>query len=646
MTALIELDQINRQFHRGEVAIPVLCNISLVVNAGDFVAITGPSGSGKSTLMNVLGLLDRADGGDYRIDGQNVSSLSSDQKALLRRDRFGFIFQHYQLLAHETALGNVMMPAVYTGISRTERRQRAVELLSRLGLGNRLDHRPGQLSGGQQQRVAIARALINGAEILLADEPTGALDRQSGQELLDLLAALNRDGLTILLITHDPAVAAHAHRIIEISDGKIVSDRRTIEQRACSKRSISSITWSQPVTKGARIGDIVTMASRALSYHWLRTMLTLLGVIIGVASVVALLAVGEGARHSVMTSLAALGTDLIQVRPGAPNLRGDGGQPSTLTLADGEAITALTSVATVVPEFTNPVTLRVGRFDYQTNANATTPSFPAIRNWALSRGEFFNQTDLVGHANVAVIGQTVGRAVFASGDDPLGRFLSVNGVPFQIIGIMSAKGASPGGGDMDDIVFIPFSSGTQRLFGQRHVRAMTVKVRDVDRIDTTQETIRRLLLARHGVEDFQIRNMSGLLATADDTQKTLTLLLGTIAAIALLVGGIGVMNIMLVSVSERSREIGLRLAIGARRRDILRQFNLEAVAICILGGVIGVILGLGCAILLRQTGRPILLSLTPVLLAFGCATVTGLVFGYLPARKAAGLDPVVALAAE
>lgn len=647
---IISLRDIRKTFYRGTLAVEVLHGISLDIHAGEFVAIMGASGSGKSTLMNLIGLLDRPTQGSYRFDGDEVSTLDADGRALLRREAFGFIFQQYNLLPSESATANVEMPAIYAGLPRSQRRQRAEALLGQLGLSDRLDHRPTQLSGGQQQRVSIARALMNGGAVILADEPTGALDSKSGAEVMRLLHDLNAQGHTILLITHDHDVAAQANRIIELKDGNIIADQPvTHPEIQTAPAQATPLRPARGRSTGFALFDALEagrMALQALHSNLLRTLLTLLGIIIGVASVVAMLAIGDGAKQSVLDRITAMGTNLLLIRPGAPNIRQAGGVTATLTADDADAIAAeVHNILASVPEYTGNVTVRTGSRDYVTQVNATTAPFPVAREWPVAEGIFFSESDVKSYLPVAVIGQTVANNLF-EGTDPIGRYVLLNNIPFQVIGIMSPKGATPWGADQDDIIYVPLSTGMLRLFGQRYVRTITVQVQDVKQINDTQEDIRQLLMARHRAEDFQIRNMASIIETAMETQNTLTILLGSIAAISLLVGGIGVMNIMLVSVTERTREIGVRMATGARRFNIMMQFNSEALAICTLGGLIGVALGLGVTWLFAWFGRPVIFSPEPVLLAFFCAFATGLLFGYLPARKAADLDPVVALAAE
>ncbi len=648
---LIELSGITKTYRRGDVSVEVLHGISLSIYPGEFVAIMGSSGSGKSTLMNILGCLDRPTSGSYRFAGHEVSTLDRDRQALLRREAFGFIFQQYNLLATADAVENVEVPAVYAGLSKAERAGRAKQILTSLGLGERLDHRPNQLSGGQQQRVSIARALINGGQVILADEPTGALDSRSGEDVLQLLENLNAEGHTVLLITHDPKVAQRARRVIEIRDGLLTADTgpapRASDAAAMRfRREYGFGRKRVPMVTAPDMLEAAKVALRSLRANVLRTFLTLLGIIVGVGSVVAMVAIGDGAKQDVMRRIQSMGTNLLLIRPGAPNMRMAGGTTATLVAADAEAIEDVPGVDHAVGEFQSSVTVRYGNRDYLTQANSTGPSFPDARDWPVGQGSFFTQEDMRGYAPVVVLGQTIVRNVFPPGEDPVGRYVLLNNVPFQVIGVMAPRGASPMGSDQDDVVFTPLTTGQLRLHGQRYVRSITVQVDDVARIDQVQAAIRNLLIARHRAEDFQIRNMASILETATQTQNTMTILLGSIAAISLLVGGIGVMNIMLVSVTERTREIGIRMATGARRINIMMQFNTEAVVVCGIGGLIGVAGGLVTAAVMARFGWSIAYDVWPVALAFACAFATGLIFGFLPARKAANLDPVVALGAE
>lgn len=642
VTPLIELIDVRKTYQSGDLDVEVLHGISLKIYPGEFLAIMGASGSGKTTLMNILGCLDRPSAGSYRFMSQDVSGFGRDELARLRREAFGFVFQSYNLIGTATAVENVEVPAIYSGVPAHERNARARQLLTTLGLGERLGHRPSQLSGGQQQRVSIARALMNGGRIVLADEPTGALDTQSGIEVMALMKDLSSRGHTIILITHAIEVAEQAQRIIHIKDGLIVDDSGAQFPASPAAAKVKETHDSG----GGFISGLMEAAKtavRALYANLFRTVLTLLGIVIGVGSVITMLAIGDGAKEAVLTRISAMGTNLLMVRPGAPNQRGVGGSVATLIPADAEALATLPNVLAAVPELGGSVTMRFGSSDYQTQATGTTATFPIARNWDVSQGVFFSNADVRSYAAVVVLGQTVVDNLFAKDVDPLGKYVVLNNVMFQVIGVMAPRGASPGGQDQDDAVVIPLTTGSLRLFGQRFLRTITVAVDDVDRIDETQDAVSTLLEERHRAVDFQIRNMASIIETASETQNTLTVLLASIAAISLLVGGIGVMNIMLVSVTERTREIGIRMATGARMRNILQQFLTEALVVSVLGGALGVALGMLAALVVNAFGTPIKFSLSPVVLAFGCALAIGLVFGYFPARKAAQVDPVVAL---
>ncbi|MGE0680225.1 MAG: MacB family efflux pump subunit [Candidatus Binatia bacterium] len=644
-TPLLELTNIEKHYQTGDTTIRALDRASLTVHQGEFVAIMGQSGSGKSTLMNIIGCLDRPTSGSYRVLDKEAAHLSPDELAALRRDTFGFVFQRYNLLASATAGENVEIPSVYAGLPKQKRTVHALQLLAQLGLGERAEHRPAELSGGQQQRVAIARALVNDPPVILADEPTGALDSKSGEEVLTLLKELHAEGRTIILITHAENVAQHASRIVRIQDGRIIEDSAPAGASVYAPRAQKEKEDRIGVGFTSSLHEALLTAWRSLRVNLFRTILTLLGIIIGVAAVVAMLAVGEGSRQQVLNQISAMGTNLMTIRPGAPGIRGEG-DVVTLTPEDAAAIKALPNIENVVPERNGRLTARYGNIDYQTTVQGVGEDFTYARDWEVAEGQFFTMEDVTRVASVLVLGRTAAKTLFPHGGNPIGKYIFLRNAPFLVIGVMTEKGASPGGSDQDDAVFVPLNTALTRLFGKSYLSSITVKVADTTDIDITQARIEELLKARHKTEDFGVRNMASILEFAMETQNTFTLLLGTVAAISLLVGGIGVMNIMLVSVVERTREIGIRMATGARMRDILLQFNIEAAVVCAVGGIMGILVGVIVGLGLRLGGMSVIFSVTPAVFAFTCASATGLLFGYLPARKAARLDPVIALASE
>ena len=490
---LIELEGVCKTYRSGDLDVEVLHGVSLKIYAGEFLAIMGASGSGKTTLMNILGCLDRPTTGTYRFMGKDVSGFERDELARLRREAFGFVFQSYNLIGTATAVENVEVPAVYSGMAPQERDRRARELLVSLGLGERLGHRPSQLSGGQQQRVSIARALMNGGRIVLADEPTGALDTQSGIEVMALMKDLSQHGHTVILITHAVEMAEQAQRIINIKDGLIVEDPGP-------QRPAGSVPVTEPSAQQERGGGLISglteatkTAVRALHANLFRTVLTLLGIVIGVGSVITMLAIGDGAKQVVLTRISAMGTNLLLMRPGAPNRRGVGGSVASLVPDDAIALAALPNVLAAVPELGGSVTARFGSSDYQTQATGTTATFPVARNWPVSEGVFFSDNDVKSYAAVAVLGQTVADNLFAKNIDPIGQYVVLNNVLFQVIGMMTQRGADAAGQDQDDVVLVPLTTGGLRLFGQSFLRTITVAVDDVERIDETQEAATDLL---------------------------------------------------------------------------------------------------------------------------------------------------------
>ena len=641
---LLHLQAITRVYGKGDAEVRALDGVDLTIREGEFVAIIGQSGSGKSTLMNLLGCLDRPTAGTYRIHGQDVSDMDADALAALRRRTFGFVFQRYNLLANVSASENVEIPAIYAGIRQSERKARAHDLLGRLGLGGREKSRPGQLSGGQQQRVAVARALMNDAEVILADEPTGALDTGTSEELLELLEELHRSGRTVILITHDQHVAQRADRTIELRDGKIVSDSGFVDR--------PQVALDQGEVKSSpsfflQLTESIKTAFRSLRANLFRTALTLLGVVIGVAAVVAMLAVGQGSQRDVMARFEDMGANLLFVSPGGDRgarMRGDA--IATLTLEDAEALGELDNVLAAVPSRSGSATLRRGSNDHRGTVEGVSEDWLLANTRNLAYGSFFTAEDVDRRVGVVVLGTTTAGELFDNVSDAVGEYVFLAGAPFEIAGILEEEGASSFGRDQDDLALIPITTGMMRVFGSSYLSSVTIAVEDTDVISDTETQANDLLLQRHGTQDFRIRNTASLLESVQETQNSFSMLLGAVASISLLVGGIGVMNIMLVSVSERTREIGVRMATGARRSDILVQFIVEAVVVCALGGVIGILTGFAICAILANLGTSIAITPTPAILAFSTAFLTGFVFGFLPARNASRLDPVRALAAE
>ncbi len=647
---LIELSEVTRTFITGGgVEVNALRGIDLKIYPGEFLAIVGQSGSGKSTLMNILGCLDRPTSGKYLFAGRDIKSFDADGLAWLRREAFGFVFQSYNLLGNESALENVQVPAVYAGLNASEREVRAENLLSSLGLGERMDHRPTQLSGGQQQRVSIARAMMNGGNVILADEPTGALDSQSGVEVMALLEDLARKGHTVILITHDQEVAEHADRIIEFRDGEIISDSGPKPANVDSKNNAKlrdMFMSRKALSMFAGVGEAIRMALRSLKANVFRTMLTLLGIVIGVSSVVAMLAIGEGAQQDIIQIMNQLGTNVMTIRP--QRLPGSfRSMPSTLTKEDALGVQEnIPNVVAAIPQMqARNTTVRFGRNDTQTSIVATSEVMPTVESWPMAQGVFFTDEDSENITAVAVLGTEVAQELFPAGQNILGEYVLIRNIPFQVIGILTPKGAQ-GFNNPDDAVYVPYRTGAIRVFGQDVADEIRVLVDDADFIDQTEQNVLEYLTALHGTEDMRVNQNTSMLESASQSQETFTLLLGSVAAISLLVGGIGVMNIMLVSVTERTREIGVRMATGARQSDILAQFLSEAIVVSCFGGIVGIVLGVSVGLILQRFDVSIYFSSTPMLLAFTCSVSTGLIFGFAPARKASRLDPVVALANE
>ncbi|KXO81706.1 macrolide transporter [Acinetobacter venetianus] len=652
---LLEVSKLTREFPAGEGTVQILKGIDLKIYAGELVAIVGQSGSGKSTLMNILGCLDKPTDGSYLVSGRETRQLEPDELAQLRREYFGFIFQRYHLLGDLTASGNVEVPAIYAGVESHLRQERSAELLSELGLEERLHHRPSQLSGGQQQRVSIARALMNGGDVILADEPTGALDKNSGIEVMRILRELNAKGHTIILVTHDMNVAKNATRIIEISDGNIISDRANTPENDDADLERQTLQRTPQKKTSAwrsfldRLGEAFRMALLAMNAHRMRTFLTMLGIIIGIASVVSVVALGNGSQKQILENISSLGTNTITVYQGrgfGDNSRAS--QTKTLVPADGEALAEQPYVDGVSPSVNTSVTLRFKETEASATVNGVSSDFFYVRGMTFKSGQAFDKDSVTQRAQDVVIDTNTEKTFFADGTNPLGQVILLGSVPSRVIGVIDAEKGFMGNSDSLN-VYLPYSTVMSRMLGQSNVRSIIVRIKDEYPSSAAENAILTLLEQRHGAQDVFTQNSDSIRETIQQTTATMTLLISAIAVISLVVGGIGVMNIMLVSVTERTQEIGVRMAVGARQSDILQQFLIEAILVCLLGGILGVLLSLGIGQIIGHFAKGVIemsYSTTSIVAAFVCSSLIGIVFGFLPARNAAQLDPVAALARE
>jgi macrolide transport system ATP-binding/permease protein len=721
---LIRLEDIHKTYHLGEIDVPVLKGISLTIQRGEMVALMGASGSGKTTLMNILGCLDRPTAGRFWLDGQEMSRLTPNQRALVRTEKLGFVFQSFNLLARTTAVHNVLMPLDYSprAPGSAEARLRATILLDRVGLADRFDHEPSQMSGGQQQRVAIARSLINQPALVLADEPTGNLDSHTSVEILHMFQQLNAEGITVILVTHDPKVAAYAHRTIRISDGLIEGDERSAESQAIATAVEAVPQAGQAGQKPAAADSArhrssggsslsifpptIRTALGALQRNKMRSALTALGVIIGVTSVIAMTEIGEGSKIAIQESIGKMGANNILVLPGAATSSGvsfGSGSVQTLTPEDADAILKeCPSVSDVAPVVRARTQVVYNNRNWNTNSiTGTTPSYLNVRDWgSMDEGDVFTERDVRNRNKVCLLGQSIRRELFQD-ESPIGKEVRIQNVSFRVIGVLPRKGANMMGMDQDDIVIAPWTtikyhvsgnsaatqtattsasttsnqvnslnnlypgataiypalSPTQAADTPQPIRFVTVdqfyaKARSTEEIPQAIEQITTVLRERHHIQsgrddDFNIRDMTELTKTLSSTSQMMSVLLLIVAGISLVVGGVGIMNIMLVSVTERTREIGLRMAVGARGHHILRQFLVEAVVLCLLGGGVGILFGRGASMMVQSIMRwPTAPSLPAIIAAVVVSAGVGILFGFYPAWKASRLDPIEALRYE
>jgi macrolide transport system ATP-binding/permease protein len=697
---IIKLEHVARTYHVGDVDVHALRDVSLVIEAGEFVAIMGHSGSGKSTLMAIIGCLDRPSGGHYFFEGLDVAGLSEPERAGLRSERLGFVFQSFNLLARTSAIENVALPLFYAAsgpASASSRTERARSALGLLGLGDRERNTPGQLSGGQQQRVAIARALINSPGLLLADEPTGNLDTRTSHEIMETLTKLNREqGVTIIVVTHEADIADYADRVLTMRDGEIISDKRNPKPAKEPAKSRANEAASHPnpppvapsaaraTTVWAFALMIMAAAVQALRRNMMRSALTMLGVFIGVAALIAMVAVGQGANDAVRKQIERLGTNLVVVLPGARTaggMRAGSGSASTLTTSDAQAIrresVAVSEVSYLIRQSGQ---VESGNQNWATSIQGISPNYPPLTNWRIDAGREISPDDEATAALVVVIGQTVSRQLFGQSQGPIGAFIQVKGVPLRVIGLLESKGQTSFGQDQDDLVMIPFTTAERKVLGVAapsqaqtqlnwiypsapnpygltphlagYVNQIYVQAANQTDVQAAIRQITEILARRHRIKpgddnDFSVRNLSQIAETAESSSRIMALLLAAVASISLVVGGIGIMNILLVSVTERTREIGLRMAIGARRMHVLLQFLAEAVFLSVTGGVAGIVMGVAfSAAISFFAGWPAPISGTAIAGGFLFSAAVGIFFGYYPARKAAHLDPIEALRYE
>ncbi|HDT0720148.1 TPA: macrolide ABC transporter ATP-binding protein/permease MacB [Proteus mirabilis] len=647
MSALLELNNVSRLYTNGEEDTVVLDQISLTINAGEMVAIIGASGSGKSTLMNILGCLDKPSSGEYKVAGQCVAEMESDQLAALRREHFGFIFQRYHLMAHLTAEQNVEIPAIYAGKSTEQRKERARALLTRLGLAERIHYRPSQLSGGQQQRVSIARALMNGGEVILADEPTGALDSQSGKEVMAILKQLNQQGHTVIIVTHDPLIAQQADRIIEIKDGQIISDNNNHHSVPVKKAPVPIQTASYFNQVIGRFTQALNMAWRAIVVNKIRTLLTMLGIIIGIASVVTIIVIGDAAKDRVLADIKAIGANTIDIYPGKELGSDSPEDKQSLTIQDVEALKQQSYIQSVTPQIYFSSRLRRGNQDAPATVSGVNEDYFSVYALKFAQGGTFTPDMIHRQAQVVVIDENTRHRFFPNKQAVIGEQIIIRNIPSTIIGVV-AEQKSTFGDNKSLRVWVPYSTLSSRIYNRSYLDNITVKVKEGYDASVAEQQILRLLTIRHGKKDIFTYNIDSFIKAAEKTTQTMQLFLTLVAVISLVVGGIGVMNIMLVSVTERTREIGIRMAVGARANDVMQQFLIESVLVCLVGGLLGISLSFAIAMFasMMLPNWHFVFQPTALISAFACSTAIGVIFGFLPARNAAKMNPIDALARE
>jgi len=694
---VVHLVDLTRSFQLGDTEVRALQRVSVSIDRGEFVAIMGSSGSGKSTMMNIIGCLDRPTSGQFVFEGRDVARLSEPELANIRSKQIGFVFQSFNLLARTSALENVILPLLYgaaASLTSSERNDRGRDMLTSVGLADRARNMPNQLSGGQQQRIALARALINRPTVLLADEPTGNLDTRTSHEIMEIIRRLNREqGVTVIVVTHEPDIAAYADRVIIMRDGQILSDKHQVAvvtpdhadtgvtAVVAAKAEITALPEDASGFRLAFLSMIVSASLQALARNKLRSALTMLGVFIGVAALIAMVAVGDGASAAVKKQLESLGTNMVVIQPGATTaggVRAGAGSASTLTVVDAESILR----ADPAVQRISYLTRQTGQVEYRdqnwsTAIQGVTPSYLDIVSWHIASGSSMTEQQNDTAETVCLIGQTVYQNLFPPGEDPVGAIILIKGVPMRVIGLLASKGQTGFGQDQDDVVMIPFSTAERKVLGVAtpqtaqnlvsanyppapnafgisprmtgYVNSIYVQAAASDLVNTAITQVTATLARRHHIQigqldDFSVRNLSQIAEAQESSSQVMAALLAMVASISLLVGGIGIMNILLVSVTERTREIGIRMAIGARRLQVLLQFLAESVVLSVTGGVAGIGFGLLLSFIISKLAHwPTQVSLTAVLGGFAFSAAVGIFFGYYPARKAANLNPIEAL---
>ncbi|GLU35671.1 ATP-binding cassette domain-containing protein [Trinickia caryophylli] len=663
---LLRVRNVTRSFLSEHGQVDILDEINLDIEAGEFVAIIGASGSGKSTLLNVLGCLDRPTSGSYEVQGVDAATLSEDGLAALRRRTFGFVFQRYHLIPSLTAAENVELPALYACRPRSQRKALASRLLASLGLSHRANNFPSKLSGGEQQRVCIARALANECRVILADEPTAALDPDNSQEVIRTLHRLNKEGRTVVLVTHDPSIAAQATRTIEVSRGRIVADRYRGEHRAAGRRQVArppSCDETQPGSLAPepdgraharqRASDIPNwqqspgwieigrMAAANLLFHRLYSWLTIIGVSIAIASLSLTQAGGESMLNDTLADMKPFDTHVITFFSSSARGRPQG---RAFTSEDAVAVSDAPYVEGASLSQSKDVAISDGATRVQVSGIGVAPPYFKIQNLSLKQGVLFSGAHVSDAARVVVLNESAQKKLFRDALASIGKTILVNGTPCTIVGVVKSAdtvGNQPPSAE----VYLPYTTMRTRISGSPGMSVLLAKVRADVSTDAAERPLTALLSSRHGSRDFDVFNPTAFARTLRKAAYAMTMFLVAIGLASLVVGGTGICNAMIISISNRTSDIGIRKAIGARPADIRLQFVMEAAFLCAIGGLLGCAVSYGVGMVAPAVGGGMKLVPSVHTLAIGivCAIFTGLLFGIYPASKAARLDPIDAL---